>query len=73
MAAMTHELAEIIRDLPEEKAREVMDFARFLQHQAGDDAWERIIADARPHPKLDAFVAEALRESPAEPLDPSKL
>ena len=73
MAAMTNELAEIIRDLPEEKAREVVDFARFLQQQAGDIAWERIISDARPRPKLDAFVAEALREEPSEPLDPGKL
>ena len=73
MAAMTREMAEIIRDLPEEKAREVVDFARFLQQQASDIAWERIIADARPRPKLDAFVAEALREEPPEPLDPDKL
>ncbi len=73
MAAMTHELAEILRELPDERAQEVVDFARFLQQQAGDAAWERIIAEALPRPKFDAFVAEALRESPAEPLDPSKL
>jgi len=30
--------------LPEGKARAVVDFARFLQHQADDAAWERIIA-----------------------------
>ena len=73
MAAMTHELAEILRELPEERAREVVDFARFLQQQAGDAAWERIIAETSLRPKFDTFVAEALREGSAEPLDPSKL
>ena len=73
MSAVGQELISIVDGLPEEKAREVVDFARFLQQQAGDVAWERIIADARPRPKLDAFVANALREGAAEPLDPSKL
>ena len=50
-----------------------MDFARFLQQQAGDREWERIISDPRAYPKLDKFVAEAMREGPAEPLDPNKL
>jgi hypothetical protein len=62
MTAIIKELVEIVDDLPEEKAREVMDFARFLQQQAGDLEWERIIGDSRPRPKLDAFVADALRE-----------
>jgi len=35
--------------------------------------WERIIGEARPRPKLDAFVAEALREGEAIPLDIDKL
>ena len=73
MTAVAKELVEIVGGLPEDKAREVVDFARFLQQQAGDREWERIIAETRPRPKLDAFVADALREGPAEPLDPSKL
>jgi hypothetical protein len=73
MSAVAQELIKIVDGLPEEKAREVVDFARFLQQQAGDVAWERIIADARPRPKLDVFVADALREGAVEPLDPSKL
>ena len=73
VTAVAKELVEIVGNLPEDKAREVVDFARFLQQQAGDHEWERIIADSRPRPKLDAFVADALREGPAEPLDPSKL
>ena len=73
MTAVAKELVEIVGNLPEDKAREVVDFARFLQQQAGDRDWERILGDTRPRPKLDAFVADALREGPAEPLDPSKL
>jgi hypothetical protein len=73
MTAVAKELVEIVGNLPEDKAREVVDFARFLQQQAGDREWERILGDERPRPKLDAFVADALREGLAEPLDPSKL
>ena len=73
MSAVSQELAEIVDGLPEEKAREVVDFARFLKQQAGDLEWERIIGDARPRPKLDAFVTGALREGKSEPLDPDKL
>jgi hypothetical protein len=73
MTAVAKELVEIVGALPEDKAREVVDFARFLQQQSGDREWERIIADKRGYPKLDKFVTEALREGPAEPLDPAKL
>mgnify|MGYP001157850531 CR=1 FL=1 len=66
MTAAAKELIEILGALPEDKAREVVDFARFLQPQAGDKEWERIIAANKPYPKLDKFVAEALREEPAE-------
>jgi len=71
MSAVAQELIEIVEALPEERAREVVDFARFRQQQAGDLEWERIIGDARSRPKLDAFVADALHEGPAGPLDPS--
>lgn len=73
MSAVSQELAEIVDGLPEEKAREVVDFARFLKQQSGDLEWERIIGDARPRPKLDAFAAGALREGKSEPLDTDKL
>ena len=63
----------IVEGLPEDKAREVVDFARFLLQQAGDREWERILAEKRTYPKLEQFAAESLREGNAEPLDPSKL
>jgi hypothetical protein len=73
MTAVAKELVEIVGGLPEDKAREVVDFARFLQQQAGDCEWERLIANASARPKLDAFVAKALSEQPVELIDSSKL
>ena len=73
MSATAQELISIVGGLPEDKAREVVDFARFLQQQSGDAEWERIIAARRSYPKLEQFAAMALREGSAEPLDPSKL
>jgi hypothetical protein len=73
MSVVAEELVEIVGSLSEEKAREVVDFARFLKQQSGDQEWERIIGDTRPRPKLDAFVADALREGKSEPLDTNKL
>ena len=73
MSATAQELISIVGGLPEDKAREVVDFARFLQQQSGDAEWERIIAARRSYPKLEQFAAAALREGSAEPLDPSKL
>jgi hypothetical protein len=73
MSVVAEELIEIVDGLSEEKAREVVDFARFLKQQSGDQEWERIIGDTRPRPKLNAFVADALREGKSEPLDINKL
>lgn len=73
MSTVARELIEIVDALPEEKARAVVDFARFLQNQADDRAWERILSEPRAYPKLDQFVADALREGPIKPLDPGQL
>ncbi|HXI69010.1 MAG TPA: hypothetical protein VNN22_01500 [Verrucomicrobiae bacterium] len=73
MNPAAQELIGILNGLPEDKAREVVDFARFLQQQTGDREWERIHAEQRSYPKLEQFAAAALREGAAEPLDPSKL
>jgi len=35
---------KIVNGLPEEEAREILDFARFLKAQAGDRERERIIS-----------------------------
>jgi hypothetical protein len=73
MSTASQELIAIVDSLPEDKVREVVDFARFLQQQAGDREWERMVEKSGGYPKLEQFAAEALREGTAEPLDPSKL
>jgi hypothetical protein len=62
MSTAALELIKIVDSLPPEKAREVVDFARFLQQQAGDQEWERIVAKPGGYPKLEQFAEEALRE-----------
>ena len=73
MSSAAQELIAILDGLPEDKARAVVDFARFLQQQAGDREWERILTERRTYPKLEQFAAASLREGAAEPLDPAKL
>jgi len=72
MSTKTQDLIRICEQLPEDKQTEVADFARFLLAKEGDDQWEQMIADAKPRPKLDAFLRESAAE-PASPLDPSSL
>lgn len=76
MQTLTEELVQICDRLPERKVEELVDFARFLAQQgslSGDAAWQRIIDDSTPRPKLDAFVSAALAEDPATPIDPTRL
>jgi hypothetical protein len=61
--------AEIIDELAklnETERRAILEKLRELAHR-DDEQWERIIADPRPRPKLEAFVKEALSEG-SEPL-----
>ena len=73
MSSATQELITIVDGLPEDKAREVVDFARFLQQQAGDREWERLLAEQRTYPKLEQFAAMSLRARAAKSLDLNKL
>jgi hypothetical protein len=73
MSSSAQDLLAIVETLPEEKARAVVDFARFLQQQSGDTEWERIINARRTYPKLEQFAAAALREGSAERLNLSRL
>jgi hypothetical protein len=73
MSASVQELMEIVDGLPEDKAREVVNFARFLQQQGDDREWERIVSAEHAYPKLEKFAADALREGSADVLDPSRL
>ena len=72
MSATTQDIVEVCEALPPEKQAAVADFARFLLAQQDDDAWERLLADSRPRPRLEAFL-EQTRNEGDEPLDPNRL
>ena len=75
MSTQTQQVVDLCERLPEGRREQVADFARFLlsresaaEDEDGDAAWERIIAEPRPRPKLEAFLAESAKE-PTEPMD----
>ena len=75
-------IAEETASLPPDKQSAVLDFVLSIKESAvstsasteedGDAAWERIIADPRPRPKLDAFL-KAARKQGSEPMDFDRL
>jgi hypothetical protein len=79
------ELVEISRKLRPKQRRELVRSGQTLCAQVaratparaldenGDAAWEKIIADPKPRPKLRAFVERVLREERAEPMDVKRL
>lgn len=73
MSTGTQELIRICEALPEDKRVEVADFARFLLDRQGDERWERIIADPKRRPKLDAFMEASRAEGGETPLDLDRL
>ena len=82
-ADLAARIAEESASLPPEKQSAVLDFVLFMKERTqqtpqpqsesdGDAAWERIIADPRPRPKLEAFMKAAAAEG-EEPLDPDRM
>lgn len=80
-AVAANDLASLIAEeastLPADKQSSVLDYVLFIKQQSArnedsDAAWERIISDPRPRPKLQAFMQAALAEG-SEPLDLSRL
>jgi hypothetical protein len=68
MSDATQEMIEIYESLPETKRAEVVDFARFLLARQQDEAWQRSLADAKPRPRLEAFLKQSAAEGD-EPLN----
>ena len=66
MSVETQYLLSICEQLPEAKRVEVTDFARFLLAREGDERWEQIISEAKPRPKLQAFLKESAAEEPEQ-------
>ena len=72
MSSATEEIIRVCEALPPEKQDEVADFARFLLVPQDDEAWERILADQRPRPRLEAFLRDASANGD-QPLDLDRL
>ena len=72
MSTATEEIIQVCEALPPEKQSEVIDFARFLLAREDDERWERMIAESKPRPRLDAFLRESAAEGD-EPLDLERL
>ncbi|MEO6742632.1 MAG: hypothetical protein ABIP20_20510 [Chthoniobacteraceae bacterium] len=73
MSIATQEIIRVCEALPQEKQREVADFARFLLAQQGDERWEELLTSENTRPKLDAFLRESAAEGGEEPLDANRL
>lgn len=72
LADLAARIAQEAASLPPEKQSAVLDFVLFIKHRNevalatdGDAAWERIIDDPRPLPKLNAFLRDAAVEGEA--------
>lgn len=72
MSDETAELVRICEALPADKRQEVADFAHFLLSRSDDNAWERLLSDPKPRPRLEEFMRQTAAESD-EPLDQSRL
>jgi len=83
IAAAKIDFLELSRKLSPKKRRERVEFGRQLYAKKakkasvvaedGDAAWEKIIADPKPRPKLRAYVERILQEEKAEPMNLRKL
>ena len=72
MSSATEDIIRACEALPPEKQAEVADFARFLLARQDDEAWERILAEPTPRPRLEAFLRQSATEG-EEPLDLGRL
>lgn len=72
MSTATEDILQVCEALTPAKRAEVADFARFLLAREGDEAWERILSNPAPRPKLERFLRESAAEG-EQPLDPSRL
>ena len=76
MTKLAEEAARLVDSLPQDKARSLIEYARFLSEKADEEAWEQQLGDPRYAPGLATAVAEVdreIRSGQGEPLDPDRL
>ena len=76
MTQVAEETAKLADSLPPEKARALLEYARYLADKADEEAWEGKFDDPRYRAKFDSMLKDADREiaeGRTEPLDPKRL
>jgi hypothetical protein len=76
MSPLAEEAARLIESLPPEKARALIEYARYLAEKSDEDDWDRRFNNPTYAAKLKARMAEVEREiqkGNSEPLDHGRL
>lgn len=76
MNALAQEVAQLVESIPPDKARTIVEFARFVAERDDADAWERRFQEPRVANNLRAEADRAradLDAGRAEDLDPDTL
>ena len=71
MTQIGEETARLVEMLPHDKAKALLDYARYLVEKTDEEEWERRFSDPRYAPRLTALMAEVERDIAAgldEPL-----
>jgi hypothetical protein len=62
MTKLAEEAARIVDRLPQEKAEALLDYARYLEERADEEAWQARFASPRHREKLTALMETVERE-----------
>jgi hypothetical protein len=69
------EATALLERLSDERAKELLDYARYLAEKEDDEEWDRIVEKSTKSPKFAALVEDVkrdIREGRTEPLDESR-
>ena len=76
MKSLAEEAARLVESLPADKARALIEFARYLADRAEEEGWDRRFGDPKYAPRLKALMAQVESDIDAgktDPLDPQRL
>ena len=76
MKSLAREAARLVESLPPQKARALIDYARYLAERADEEEWDRKFGDRRYAAKLKKLLGRVEREirtGKTERLDPDRL
>jgi hypothetical protein len=76
MGTLSEEAAQIVEALPPDKAKALIEYARYLAETADREHWDRQFSDPRYEQKLQQMAEQArdeFRTGATAPLDPDEL